>query len=103
MPQLKLTGQRPVTAESITATSAVRYQAITTSYRGATDNRGSRVIATCEAGYIAVSWDHDYDAAENHARAALVLFQQMGWDEHATLAMGGTGDGYVFVQIPKPR
>jgi len=76
-------------------------QAITTSYRGPTDTHGSRVIARCEAKRITVPWDHALDAAKNHASAALLLHQQLGWSERNDLVMGGTRDGFVFVQIPK--
>lgn len=76
-------------------------QAITTSYRGPTDSNGSRVIARCEAKRISVPWDHALDVAANHAAAAQQLMDQLGWSERNDLAMGGTRDGYVFVQVPK--
>jgi hypothetical protein len=76
-------------------------QAITTQYRGPTDHRGSRVIASCEAKRIVVPWDHALDIAANHAAAALQLMDRLGWSEHNALVMGGTGDGYVFVQVAK--
>ncbi len=55
-------------------------QAITTTYRGPTNHRGSRVIATCEAKRITVSWDHALNADANHAAAALQLMRELGWD-----------------------
>jgi hypothetical protein len=76
-------------------------QAITTSYRGPTDSNGSRVIARCEAKRISVPWDHALSPSQNHATAALQLMDQLGWAERNDLVMGGTGDGYVFVQVPK--
>lgn len=78
-------------------------QAITTSYRGPTDTRGSRVIARCEAKSISVPWDHALDIGANHAAAALQLMDQLGWSEHNELVMGGTREGYVFVQVPRGR
>ena len=48
-------------------------------------------------------WDHALDIGENHAAAALELMRVLGWDERNELAMGGTRDGYVFVQIPKTQ
>jgi hypothetical protein len=76
-------------------------QAITTSYRGPTDSKGSRVIARCEAKRISVPWDYALDAGANHAAAALQLMDQLGWSEKSDLVMGGTREGYVFVQVPK--
>ena len=81
-------------------TSGVR-QAITTSYRGPTDTRGSRVVARCEAKRIAVEWDDALDSASNHAAAALQLMADLGWSERNSLVMGGTRDGYVFVQVSR--
>lgn len=83
------------------ALAAGSRQAITTSYRGPTDSRGSRVIARCEAKRISVSWDHALDAGANHAAVALQLMDQLGWSERNDLVMGGTREGYVFVQVPK--
>lgn len=76
-------------------------QAITTSYRGPTNCRGTRVIARCEAKRVSVSWDDSLDVGANHAAAAMQLMDQLGWSEKCDLVMGGTGDGYVFVQVPK--
>lgn len=83
------------------ALAASSRQAITTSYRGPTDSNGSRVIARCEAKRISVPWDHALDIGANHAAAAQQLMDQLGWSERNDLAMGGTRDGFVFVQIPK--
>jgi hypothetical protein len=76
-------------------------QAITTSFRGPTNSNGSRVIARCEAKRISVPWDHALDAGANHAAAAQQLMDQLGWSERNDLVMGGTREGYVFVQVPK--
>ena len=76
-------------------------QAITTKYSGPTNSSGARVIAKCEARKIIVPWDHALDAGENHAAAALELMGKLGWSSSNDLVMGGTGDGYVFVQVPK--
>ncbi len=76
-------------------------QAITTSYRGPTDARGSRIIARCEAKRIAWECDDRLSIQENHAAAALHLMGILGWGEKNDLVMGGTGGGCVFVQVPK--
>lgn len=96
----KLTNIRTLIAKDMAAESR---QAITTSYRGPTDSRGSRVIARCEAKRISVPWDYALDPSANHAAAALQLMEQLGWSERNDLVMGGTRDGYVFVQVPKSK
>lgn len=80
------------------ALAAGSRQAITTSYRF---SNGARVIARCEAKKISVPWDDALDRAANHAAAALQLMDELGWSESNDLVMGGTRDGYVFVQVPK--
>jgi hypothetical protein len=78
-------------------------QAITTKYAGPTDSSGARVIAKCEAKKIIVPWDHALGAPENHAAAALELMGRLGWAASNDLVMGGTADGFVFVQVPRGR
>lgn len=50
-------------------------QAIKTKYLGATNTRGARIKATCDAGSVTVSWDYELGAEANHdsARKALQL------------------------------
>jgi hypothetical protein len=76
-------------------------QAITTKYFGATNYRGSRVKARCEAGSITLSWDHALDSEGNHDAAALALIHKLGWDQdcYGTWYRGGlpTLDGNVYV------
>ena len=90
-------------AEHAKSLASMARQAITTTYRGPTDFRGSRVIARCEAKRISVPWDHALGAPENHAAAALRRMDDRGWSAHNDLTMGGTRDGYVFVQVPRSR
>ena len=45
-------------------------QAIWTQYKGPTDTRGSRIIATSYAGRTSVSYDDALSADENHRAAA---------------------------------
>lgn len=89
-------GKRKQTPESL---STCCRQAITTTFRGPTNFRGSRVVVTCEAKRISVPWDHALDSQNNHAAAALELMRVLGWDAKNQLAMGGTKNGYVFVQV----
>lgn len=50
-------------------------QAIKTKYYGATNHRGARVKATCDAGSVTVSWDYALGTEANHdsARKSLQL------------------------------
>lgn len=83
------------------ALAAGSRQSITTSFRGPTDSHDARIIARCEAKRIAVRWDDHLDQAGNHAAAAIELMDQLGWSEKNDLVMGGTREGYMFVQVPK--
>lgn len=85
------------------AMALARRQAIITRFRGPTDRHGSRIIARCEAKQITVECRDDLRPDENHAMAALQLQEQLGWSERNDLVMGGTRDGYVFVQVDKGR
>jgi hypothetical protein len=85
----------------IKALTDMSRQAIVTRYKGPTDASGSRIVASCEARRMIIPYDHSLDIQGNHAAAALTLFQALGWHERHDLVMGGTKDGYVFVQVPK--
>ncbi len=52
-------------------------QAIRTVYLGPTNNRGSRIKATCAAGSVTVPYD--YGAECKHTVAAQALLDKMGW------------------------
>ena len=70
-------------------------KAILTKYRGATDTRGSRIIATAEGGdrphRLSIPYPHELSGAEVHAKAAIALRQKMGWK--GSLVAGGLPDG----------
>ena len=76
-------------------------QAITTKYLGATNFRGARVKATCQAGSITVSWDCAGNVDENHDLAARALIVKLGWNAdcyeqwHRGALPDGTGNEYV--------
>lgn len=70
-------------------------QAISTKFLGATNHRGSRIRVTAEAGSLTVEWAHELDVFENHARAARLFADKMGWK--GEWFGGATRDGYVFV------
>jgi hypothetical protein len=75
-------------------------QAILTSYRGATDAHDSRIIASCGAKRMALSWDYELDTAQNHTRAALKLAESLGWLDNRALASGSLPKGaYCHVLV----
>lgn len=55
-------------------------QAITTTYHGPTNTRGSRITARCDAGKIAVPYDCSRNIADNHEAAAAALLRKLGWE-----------------------
>jgi len=81
--------------------SDYRRQAIVTKYHGPTNSRGSRISATAEAGRVYMGYRHELDIAENHAAAARMFALKFGWLASSDYVMGGTGDGYVFVAVPR--
>jgi len=78
-------------------------QAIETRYLGPTNFRGSRVVASAQAGSMTVPWDHALDVADNHAAAARALADKYGWLDRCVMHGGGNakGDGFVFVLVPR--
>lgn len=55
------------------------HQAIVTKYIGPTNHRGSRVVASCQAGSLTMTWDDGIGANENHTSAARALASLLGW------------------------
>lgn len=73
-------------------------KAITTKFHGATDARGSRVIASDQDGNkVIASYDHALNAEQMHAHAADMLCRKMQWA--GTLIQGSLAKGYVFVWL----
>lgn len=73
-------------------------KAIKTTYKGPTNVRGSRIVATDGDGNrITLPWDHSINGEKNHARAAIALCAKMQWS--GKLAEGSLRDGHVFVFI----
>jgi hypothetical protein len=78
------------------------FQAIVTKYHGPTNYKGSRISARADAGRIVVPYDHALNIGENHAAAAQVLAERLGWtvtEGYAALAGGALpgNAGYCFV------
>jgi hypothetical protein len=55
-------------------------QAIVTKYLPATNFKGSRVKATCQAKSIIRHWDSSLNADKNHMAVAKELATMMGWN-----------------------
>ena len=71
------------------------YKAIETKYLPATNTRGSRIKAFCEAGSVTIGYPHEYSGAECHWQAAKKLIERLNWG--GKWYAGGTQKGYVFV------
>lgn len=54
-------------------------QAIVTKYLSPTNSRGPRIKASCQAGSLTVSYDHELNIDENHERACALLIAKLGW------------------------
>jgi hypothetical protein len=74
-------------------------KAITTTYRGPTNTKGSRITATdLDGNHVTVSYRHEHDSDQNHLRAAKALSEKMGW--HGVLQGGHlTGGQMVWAWV----
>lgn len=68
-------------------------KAIITKYLCATNNRGSRIKASCGAGGVSVvvPYDHELNGQDNHGAAAVALCRKYGWA--GELVSGGLESG----------
>ena len=77
-------------------------KAITTKYYGATNTRGSRIVARDrDNNRISIPYPHELSGEACHAKAAMALCRKMGWD--GVMFGGSTADGYAFVFDGGPR
>lgn len=75
-------------------------QFIRTKYHGATNTRGSRIIATTSSGTRkSFSYDHALNAEANHREAAKMLATNLNWDGQWIAGHGE--DGNVYVCMPE--
>jgi hypothetical protein len=72
-------------------------KAITTKYHGATNSRGSRIIASDgDRNRVSIPYPHEaHQGEEAHSLAAIALCRKMNWN--GRLIAGSLKDGYVFV------
>lgn len=67
-------------------------QAIRTQYKGPTNTRGSRIIATSYKLRTVMPYDHELDLDTNHERAA-ILHAAKAWTSDVILKAGTLPDG----------
>jgi hypothetical protein len=71
-------------------------KAIKTKYKGPTNTRGSRIIASDEDGNkVTISYPYELSGEDCHRKAAVALCEKMGWGRD--LVSGSLKNGYVFV------
>ena len=70
-------------------------QAIITKYLCPTNNKGSRIKASCEAGSIMVPYHYEFDITMAHNYAANCLVNKLGWNSnyHGELITGQLPNG----------
>jgi hypothetical protein len=73
-------------------------KAITTTYHGPTNTRGSRITATEPDGKrISIPYPHELNQEDAHSHAAMLLCNKLGWT--GKLVCGSIKNGYVHVFI----
>lgn len=71
-------------------------KAISTRYLGATDRRGSRIVASdLDGNRVTIPYPHELSGEAVHRKAAEALCTKMQWT--GALAGGATKHGYCFV------
>ena len=73
-------------------------QAIQTRYLPATDTRGSRIKAWCEAGSVTIGYPHELSGQAVYRKAAQALADKYKWP-YKYLGAQLTNKDYVFVPV----
>ena len=76
---------------------------IKTTFKGATNSTGSRIVASCDGARKTMPYNHGLNGPANHQAAAEALVEDMGWNDNfqGTLQSGFLGNGnYVHVLVP---
>lgn len=78
-------------------------QAIRTRYYGPNNTRGSRIVASCEAGRVSMGYRSELNTEENHRAACELMVRKMGWNtKHYGDMVGGMfGNDYYWVADDK--
>lgn len=72
-------------------------QAIKTKWLSPTNNRGTRIAASCQAGRLIVDYEYELGIDDNHARAARMLADKLGWKW--TEFIGGNIDAGIMAWV----
>jgi hypothetical protein len=75
-------------------------QAIKTKYLPATNFKGSRIKASCEAGSITIPYPYELSGDKVHIFAATELCNKLGWNI-LELHTGVLSDCYVHIPVLK--
>jgi len=82
-------------------------QAIHTKFISATNLKGSRIKAFCDAGSITVPYTYDKGESDTHLDVAYQLVKKLGWDDdhYGKLAQGSLPNnaGYCHVFVKGTR
>lgn len=74
-------------------------QVIKTQYFGPSNVRGSRIIASCDAGRITMSYKYALNISENHREACEALRDKLGWtveNNYSSMIGGQAQDGNYY-------
>lgn len=74
-------------------------QAIRTKFYGPTNWKGSRIIASCEAGKLVMPYNYKLDHYENHATAAAMLAARLDWQQTRYGGEYGKGDARAYYWV----
>jgi hypothetical protein len=77
-------------------------KAIQTTYKGPTNTRGSRIIASdCDGNKVTIPYPYDLSGSEVHRKAADALCAKMQWK--GEMIGGWLKNGMVFVFTPEQQ
>lgn len=82
------------------------YSGIETKYLGATNHRGSRIIARCGSlshPRLTVAYDDALSPGQNHANAAQKLAARAGWQGEWIGGWNASGTGAMFTSLRRER
>lgn len=71
----------------------INFQAIETKYLAPTNTRGARIKAAARAGSVTISYPHELNTDQAHAKAAWALVNKLGWVEVKRLHQGTLPNG----------
>lgn len=72
-------------------------QAIITEYLEPSNTKGARIKAFCHAGSVTIDYPHELIKVDCHAKAAMALVRELGWENYGAWVCGQISSGeYVF-------